>query len=97
MTTLHLVRCSAFKSHTINNCLSVLGGEDMVILLDDGVYNLQHPVLQQFQTVIPDSNLLVIQQHALARGVKLMSEHQAIELSELIKLSLETAQSITWQ
>ena len=97
MTTLHLVRCSAFKNTILDNCLSVLNKEDTLVLLDDGAYNLQHPVLQQVLKIIPQDQLIVVKNHAQARGIIVDKQLPAIALSDVIELSLKSAQSITWQ
>lgn len=42
MTTLHIVRQSAFNSNDFAQCLQILGNNDVIVFIDDGCYNLHH-------------------------------------------------------
>ncbi len=45
MSTLHLVRKSAFTTNDFAQCLSVLDHQDAIVLMDDGCYNLNHSLM----------------------------------------------------
>ncbi len=94
MSTLHLIRTSAYQQDDLKQCLALLQASDKIVLLDDGCYNLTHPLLN---TDI-NHNIYHINEHALARA---MLEHnnisQAITLTELTQLFFTVDKVITWQ
>jgi len=97
MTTLHIVRQSAFNSNDFFQCLQVLGNKDVVIFIDDGCYNLQHTLINSI-----DSNkniqLKVIEQHANARSIAINEEVLTkITMNNLVSLTFENDRVITWQ
>lgn len=102
MTTLHIVRQSAFNSDDFAQCLHVLGNNDVIAFIDDGCYNLQHRLLNS-----TDSNTLfskksiqlkVIAQHAKARSVPIdESKITHITMNDLVSLTFENDRVITWQ
>lgn len=97
MPTLHIVRQSAFNSDDITQCLQVLRNKDVIVLVDDGCYNLHHPLIS---TLSSDNSvqLHVIDKHAKARGITIDEAlYSTITMSDLVELTLTTNRVITWQ
>lgn len=95
MTTLHMIRLSSFKN--VQESIALLSSNDVLVLLDDGTYNINQLILKDFITLLGSERVYVIKAHAKARGLHIPKEVNAIELSDLIELTLTTNQSITWQ
>lgn len=97
MTTLHIVRQSAFNSDDFAQCLQVLRKNDVIVLIDDGCYNLHHPLIS---TIENDTNiqLKVIEKHAIARAIAIDETlYSVIDMNNLVELTLITDRVITWQ
>lgn len=101
MSKLHIIRASAFADSTLKNGIALLKSDDTVLLIDDGVYNLQHPILSTLSNALTKHNLLVIGEHVQARGLQYSSSIKAsiteITIDDIIDLTLSVKQSITWQ
>lgn len=97
MSTLHIVRQSAFSTNDFFQCVQVLGNEDVIIFIDDGCYNLQHNLINDI-----DGNknitLKVIEQHANARAI-IINENifTKANMTDLVSLTFENERVITWQ
>lgn len=98
MSTLHLVRQSAFSTNDLEQCLSVLGQQDSVVLMDDGCYNLKHPLMQG---LIKQENgtitIYVISSHAQARAIKKITTINHIDMADVVDLTFNHNKVITWQ
>ena len=46
---LHLIQRSPFSSTTLTDCLSIIGKDDSILFMQDGVYALNHPILETVQ------------------------------------------------
>jgi len=97
MTTLHIVRQSAFNTNDFAQCLQVVGNNDVITFIDDGCYNLQHNSIDNI-----DSNknvrLTVIEQHANARAIAINElVTDKISMDDLVSLTFENDRVITWQ
>lgn len=101
MTTLHLVRRSAFETQDFYQCLALLKAEDALVLLDDGCYNLHHQLIRQVKQTI-----YVIKEHAIARAINInthiveLPAEQSVEpisMTSLVQMTLSYNNSITWQ
>ena len=68
MTTLHIVRQSAFNTNDLSQCLQVVGNEDVIAFIDDGCYNLQHNLINNIDDN-KNIKLKVIEQNANARAI----------------------------
>jgi len=97
MTTLHLVRQSAFNSQDLFQCCQVMLPADILVLMDDGCYNLNHTLLSNIENIISAENIKVIQHHAMARGLNVPELIEVISMNELVNLTFETENVITWQ
>jgi len=93
MTTLHLVRQSAFTTNDFYQCIQVVEKNDTVVLIDDGCYNANHPLLLE----IKQNNivLFIIENHAKARGI--CSNLNKIDMTLLVELTFKNDTVITWQ
>ena len=97
MPTLHIVRQSAFNSDDFAQCLQVLRNDDVIVFIDDGCYNVHHPLIH---TINRDANiqLNVIEKHAQARGIAIdKALYSVINMNNLVQLTLTTNRVITWQ
>lgn len=97
MTTLHIVRQSAFSSDDFAQCLQLLGNNDVITFIDDGCYNLQHNLINSI-----DGNkniqLTVVEQHANARAIAINDAIiTKITMADLVTLTFENDRVITWQ
>lgn len=96
MATLHLVRSSAFNSNDFQQCVSLVQHNDGIILLDDGCYNLTHPLLKQAQDKLAN-NIFVIEHHYLARSIEPNPQVTKINMEKLVQLTLNFDKTLTWQ
>jgi len=94
MNILHLLRCSAFSSKKVDHCLANLSGEDSLILLDDGCYNLTHPSLAN---IISSPSTYIVKEHAIARALSIPDHLKTISLLELNDLIFTHNSVVTWQ
>ncbi len=95
MTTLHIVRQSAFATNDFAQCLQVVQNSDLIVFTDDGCYNLTHPSLAQVNEQV---ELKVIVEHANARALKLASTKAiTITMKQLVALTFQADRVITWQ
>ncbi|PCI53461.1 MAG: sulfurtransferase complex subunit TusB [Gammaproteobacteria bacterium] len=97
MTTLHIVRQSAFTSDDFAQCLQVLRNNDVIVFIDDGCYNLHHSLINTIDSAA-EIQLKVIEKHAKARAVTIdETQYSVINMSNLVELTLTTNRVITWQ
>ncbi|TMM43251.1 sulfurtransferase complex subunit TusB [Colwellia ponticola] len=98
MSTLHLVRQSAFSRNDFEQCISVLAEQDSLVLMDDGCYNLKHPLMASL--LKKDNNkvsIKVISTHAQARAVEVMAGISQITMADVVELTFNHNKVITWQ
>ena len=97
MTTLHIIRQSAFNSNDFAQCIQVLANNDVIVFMDDGCYNLKHPLIND---IAADKNiqLNIIEQHANARAIIVDEELiMPITMTNLVALTFDNNKVITWQ
>lgn len=94
MPILNIVRCSAFTSQQVNNCLATLLESDSILLIDDGGYNLTHPSLL---AVVKRNEVFVINEHAVARALAIPPNIIPISMKEMKDLVFSHHSVITWQ
>lgn len=97
MTTLHIVRKSAFSTNDLAQCLALATKTDTIILLDDACYNVNHPLIEQALTRQPELAIRIMKTHALARSITIIDGIKAIVMKELISLTFTYNKVITWQ
>ena len=91
MSILHLVRTSAYQNDDLAQCLQVCAPTDSIILLDEGCYNLTHPLLSNIS-----ASILAVEEHCTARAVN-CSAQQQITIKDLTPLFFSHNSVITWQ
>lgn len=97
MPILHLVRTSNFIKDDLSLCLKNLSTLDSLILLDDGCYNIAHPLFNDVLSMLPRENIYVIAKHAEARGLVTTEIVNSIPIQELVLLTFANDTVITWQ
>ena len=93
---LHIVNQSPFSSDALSRCLSCLSGKDAVILIEDGVYGLSHPLLAAQS--LPEQSLFYLQADAQARGVSAAPTLHtvAVNYAEFVDLAVQYETSVSW-
>jgi tRNA 2-thiouridine synthesizing protein B len=98
MSILHLVRRSAFETQDLSLCLLALTAGDKVILLDDGCYNLHHPLIREVKQIC---TLGIVKIHAEARAVSLITAEDnkitVLSMNELTQIFSRFDAISTWQ
>ncbi|MEY8214101.1 MAG: sulfurtransferase complex subunit TusB [Colwellia sp.] len=98
MSTLHLVRKSAFTTNDFAQCLSVLDHQDAIVLMDDGCYNLKHSLMDNLiKRANSTITINVITNHAQARAIEALTAVKHIDISDVIELTFNHNKVITWQ
>lgn len=95
MSILHLVRKSAFETSDFELCINTLQAPDQLVLLDDGCYNVLHPLYSTVNMLI--NNVSIIQPHAQARAIAVPTNTRLITMNELIELTFKHDSVVTWQ
>ena len=99
MTTLHIVRQSAFTTNDFYQCIQTLGNKDCIVFADDGCYNLQHYLINTMNTEKNKNiQLIVLSSHAQARAITINTELcTEIDMTALVSLTFNNDRVITWQ
>lgn len=101
MSTLHIVRESAFKTNDFAQCIEVLCDNDIIALLDDGCYNVNHILLNDFKNNRFQKNnvqINVLVEHARARAITVdESQFTKISMDDLVSMTFSNDRVITWQ
>ena len=96
MNKIHLIRTSAFEKNSYASCIDILQESDVIVLLDDGCYNLHHPLCESALGIIGADSLYVIEHHCTARAL-IPRNAKTISMSELVELITQSTGTITWQ
>jgi tRNA 2-thiouridine synthesizing protein B len=97
MAMLHIIRSSGFTSNALTQCLSISSAQDSILLMDDGCYNLRHPLLLEAQIKHPDIPVYYISLHASARAQSPTNDaFTSTTLAEVLPLIFNHDNSITW-
>ena len=94
LNILHLIRCSAFSSNQLENCLETILLGDTIVLLDDGCYSINHSSLLD---ITAKGNVFVVTEHIIARGIEPSLNINRISLTELTELMFSHQSVVTWQ
>jgi tRNA 2-thiouridine synthesizing protein B len=98
MSTLHLVRKSAFTTNDFAQCLSVLDEQDTIVLMDDGCYNLKHPLMDSLiKRADSTISINVLANHTRARAIETHAAVEHIEMNDIVELTFSHNKVITWQ
>lgn len=96
MTTLHLIRDSALSNNSINLCLTNLSATDVIVLIDDGCYNINNAFIDEAQKIIPLKQCYAIDEHINARALQVKTAI-VINYENLLELIFNHHNVITWQ
>jgi tRNA 2-thiouridine synthesizing protein B len=92
---LHQVFVSPFRSPTLSLCIERLADDDAILLLQEAVYALQHPIMEQLQ-LLPQP-VYILRADALARGLHSLShEHLYISDAQWVALTLTFENIVSW-
>ncbi len=98
MSTLHIVRQSAFATNDFAQCLSVLDHQDSIVLMDDGCYNLKHSLMDSLiKRADGTINIHVVSSHEIARAIESNETIKHIEMTDVVALTFNHNKVITWQ
>jgi len=96
MSTLHLVRQSAFATNDFAQCLNVVNQNDAIVLMDDGCYNVNHTLINNLLKQVGD-NINLVASHAKARAIEANKMIKLIEMADVVTLTFIHSKVITWQ
>lgn len=97
MAMLHIIRSSGFTSNALTQCLNMTLPEDTILLMDDGCYNLNHPMMLEAQFKQQELAVYYISLHASARAQSSnQSSFTAIDLDDVLGLIFKHDNAITW-
>lgn len=95
MTTLHIVRQSAYATNDFTQCLQIVNKHDAIVFMDDGSYNVTHPAIKEVNDQV---TTMAIIEHVNARAIDLTNTSTtAITMTQLVDLTFEADRVITWQ
>jgi tRNA 2-thiouridine synthesizing protein B len=97
MSTLHIVRKSAYNTTDYLQCSQLIQADDTVVFCDDGCYNLTHEITGALLNGNKTISLKVISSHALARAIIIPTRVNAIDMNALVNLTFHHEKVITWQ
>lgn len=97
MSTLHIIRQSAFNTCDLAQCLDLISDKDALVLMDDGCYNLNHALLQPLIQPNQDININVVESHAAARAIQISQDISPITMTDVVNLTFAHNKVITWQ
>ncbi len=97
MSTLHLIRVTNSAHSGANNSIALLNTNDVVVFIDDGIYNINQLILNDFIEVIGKESIYFIDEHAKARAIQAPSNISAINMAKLLTIALSCTRTITWQ
>lgn len=108
MTTLHIIRQSAFQTTDFSQCIEMIASENSdvpssnnasvhtVVLIDDGCYNVNHPLFNNIPCLV---TVYALKNHILARAIKVSntSSIKLVDMKDFIGLTLTAKNTVTWQ
>jgi len=76
----------------------VLEQQDAIVLMDDGCYNLKHPLMDSLiKRADSTISINVISNHAQARAIETLATVEHIEMPDVVELTFNHNKVITWQ
>ena len=94
---LHIIRTSGFNNNALAQCLDTTLEQDSLLLIDDGCYNLHHPLLLEILMAKTELKCFYIGLHASARAqFKPAPVFTEITLDDVNELIFSHHNSITW-
>jgi len=89
--TLHLIQRSPFSNSALKDCLNIIAAKDSVLLMEDGVYGLQHSLMQQTKL-----SAYALQEDISARGLDSKGNIKEIDYCEFVNLCGQHQHVISW-
>ncbi len=86
---LHLIQRSPFTNSALDDCLKIIGEDDSLLFMQDGVYSLNHPTINAVSVTY-----YALQDDVLARGIKATSN--IIDYTAFVKLCEKYDKVISW-
>jgi tRNA 2-thiouridine synthesizing protein B len=97
MTMLHIIRSSAYSGNTLELCLSTIAPDDDILLMDDGCYNLTHPLLHKAIEKLTQGTIFYLADHTNARAITpSYSKLTAIDVNHTPELIFKHENAINW-
>jgi sulfur relay protein TusB/DsrH len=96
-----MIASSAHTRSGMSDCLPLLGADDAVVLIEEGVLALSQPdlpALQSLKATLGATNLALfyLRDDLAARGITAPAEWQSIDINELVDLHCQYDKSLTW-
>ncbi|QFT54668.1 sulfurtransferase complex subunit TusB [Microbulbifer sp. THAF38] len=93
--TLHVVSKSPFSCQALHDCLQSLAEGDALLLIEDGVYALQHQALQSLHK----TKIYCLSADSQARGLQTSSASDSVEMiddTRWVQLCTEHNPIVSW-
>ncbi len=92
----HIIHKSAAAHHSALDALPMINSDDVVIFIDDGIYNAIHTDYLE-QLVAQTQRIFALSEHALARGFSELSPCvEMINMPDFVRQSLSAEHNISW-
>ncbi|MEH6344700.1 MAG: sulfurtransferase complex subunit TusB [Bermanella sp.] len=88
---LHLIQRSPFSSTTLSDCLNIIGKEDSLLFMQDGVYIQSHPSLASIK-----NSVYFLYDDLKARGIEKGSTGKSLNYQEFVQLCTQHDKIISW-
>lgn len=90
--TLHLIQKSPFATSALKDCLNIIEQDDMILLMLDGVYACQSPVIDSIQ-----NQMFALQDDLDARGIQIHKANiKGINYEDFVTLCTQCKNTISW-
>ncbi len=86
---LHLIQRSPFSHSALDDCLKIIGTDDSLLFMQDGVYSLNHPTINTIS-----ATFYALLDDVLARGIKTSSNN--IDYTAFVELCQKHDKVISW-
>lgn len=93
---LHMISKSPFQHAAFDDALSILSGNDAILLIEDGVYAglTNTSTMQKIHTT--GCTCYALTEHAAVRGIALDPTIKAIDIKQMVALTLAADKVISW-
>lgn len=88
---LHIIQKSPFSSTVLDDCLKTINKDDAILLIQDGVFAVNHPSINQHPLTI-----YALQEDLNARGINPDGATTCIGYNEFVELCAKYDTSISW-
>lgn len=93
MSTLHTISKSP-QSGILQSCLAVIGADDAILFIEDGVYHCSSPLVIDNKTL----RIYALREDMLARGTlgRLRDGIEPVDTARFVELSCEHDKVLSW-